>query len=54
MPKEAQPRAQINVAVIVGDQNTAAARASVDQVRKMFAGRTFRDSSELIQRDRAR
>jgi len=35
-------------------QNTAAARASVDQVRKMFAGRTFRDSSELIQRDRAR
>ena len=35
-------------------QNTAAARASVDQVRKMFAGRTFHDSSELIRRDRAR
>ena len=35
-------------------QNTAATRASVDQVRKMFAGRTFHDSSELIRRDRAR
>lgn len=35
-------------------QSPAAARARVDQVRRMFAGRTFRDSAGLIRRDRAR
>ena len=35
-------------------QNSADARAKVSQVRKMFAGRRFTDSSELIRRDRAR
>jgi plasmid stability protein len=35
-------------------QNLADAQARVKQVRKMFAGRRFSDSSELIRRDRAR
>ena len=35
-------------------QNPADARAKVNQVRKMFAGRRFSDSSDLIRRDRAR
>jgi antitoxin FitA len=35
-------------------QNPADARAKVNQVRKMFAGRRFSDSSKLIRRDRAR
>jgi plasmid stability protein len=35
-------------------QNSADARTKIDQVRKMLAGRTFGDSSELIRRDRAR
>jgi len=35
-------------------QNPADVQAKVNQVRKMFAGRRFTDSSELIRRDRAR
>jgi antitoxin FitA len=35
-------------------QNPVDARAKVNQVRKMFAGRRFTDSSGLIRRDRAR
>jgi plasmid stability protein len=35
-------------------QNTGDVRAKVNQVRKLFAGRKFTDSSELIRRDRAR
>jgi antitoxin FitA len=35
-------------------QNPADAQAKVNQVRKMFAGRRFTDSSELIRRDRVR
>jgi len=35
-------------------QNPTDARAKVNQVRKMFAGRRFSDSSDLIRRDRAR
>ena len=35
-------------------QNPTDARAKVNQVRKMFAGRRFSDSSELIRRDRSR
>jgi len=35
-------------------QNLADAQAKVNQVRKMFAGRRFSDSSKLIRRDRAR
>jgi antitoxin FitA len=36
------------------EQNLADARAKINQVRKLFAGRRFSDSSELIRRDRAR
>ena len=35
-------------------QNLADARAQVNQIRKMFAGRRFSDSAELVRRDRAR
>jgi plasmid stability protein len=35
-------------------QNPADVQAKVNQVRKMFAGRRFTDSSELIRRDRVR
>jgi len=35
-------------------QNPTDARAKVNHVRKMFAGRQFSDSSDLIRRDRAR
>ena len=35
-------------------QNSTDARAKVNQIRKMFAGRRFSDSSELTRRDRAR
>ena len=35
-------------------QNLADARAKVNQIRKMFAGRRFSDSAELVRRDRAR
>jgi plasmid stability protein len=35
-------------------QNPADARARVNQIRKMFAGRRFSDSAELVRRDRAR
>ena len=35
-------------------QNPADARAKVNQIRKMFAGRRFSDSAELVRRDRAR
>ena len=35
-------------------QNPADAWAKVNQVRKMFVGRRFTDSSGLIRRDRAR
>jgi plasmid stability protein len=36
------------------NQSPPATRTSIEQVRKMFAGRRFRDSSELIRQDRAR
>jgi len=35
-------------------QSTKEVQAKVDQVRKLFAGRRFSDSSDLIRRDRAR
>ncbi len=35
-------------------QNAKDAQARVNEVRKLFAGRKFCDSSELIRRDRAR
>jgi plasmid stability protein len=35
-------------------QNAKDVQAKVNQVRKLFAGRKFGDSSELIRQDRAR
>jgi plasmid stability protein len=35
-------------------QNAKDVQAKVNQVRKLFAGRQFSDSSDLIRRDRAR
>jgi plasmid stability protein len=35
-------------------QNAKDVQAKVNEVRKLFADRTFSDSSNLIQRDRAR
>jgi antitoxin FitA len=35
-------------------QNVKDLQATVNQVRKLFAGRKFSDSSDLIRRDRAR
>jgi antitoxin FitA len=35
-------------------QNAKDVQAKVNQVRKLFAGRKFGDSSELIRKDRAR
>ena len=35
-------------------QNTKDVQAKVNQVRKLFAGRKFGDSSDLIRQDRAR
>jgi plasmid stability protein len=35
-------------------QNAKDVQAKVNQVRKLFAGRKFSDSSELIRQDRAR
>jgi plasmid stability protein len=35
-------------------QNAKDVQAKVNQVRKLFAGRKFGDSSDLIRRDRAR
>ena len=35
-------------------QSSTDTRAKINQVRKLFAGRRFSDSSKLIRRDRAR
>ena len=35
-------------------QNVKGVQAKVNRVRKLFAGRTFSDSSDLIRKDRAR
>ena len=36
------------------NQNPADARARIDKVRNLFAGRAFGDSSKLVRRDRSR